>query len=124
MCLNDSARTSGLKLRMAQKPKKNPKPVRANPGDHFIGEWMVYTGHIQAEIVKETGVDKSTVSRWVSGEMIPEKANLQKLADLFGCTINDLFHRPSERDLLSKFRALDKDRQKRFVAVVENAFPD
>lgn len=114
---------------MAKKPRKkpgptkgSPKPARTGPRDHFIPEWLIKRNHIQAELAKETGADKGTVSRWMAGE-IPSKRYIKKVADFLECSVNDLFHRPDELPLINKFRAQDDDGRSRLITVVNNAFP-
>jgi transcriptional regulator with XRE-family HTH domain len=115
---------------MTKKPRKKPgpkkpkapKPTPAGPQQHFIPDWLVHRNRIAAELAKETGADKGTVSRWVNGE-IPSKRYIKKVAGFLECNVNDLFHHPKELPLINKFRAQDDDGQERFANVVNNAFP-
>ncbi len=43
-----------------------------------------------ADIVRETGITKSTFSDWKSGRSNPKQDKLQKIADFFGVTIDYL----------------------------------
>ena len=36
-------------------------------------------------------VDRSTVSKWESGDALPRSDKLPELAQIFGCSIDDLF---------------------------------
>ena len=36
-------------------------------------------------------VDRSTISKWETGEAFPRAEMLPKIAELYGCTIDDLF---------------------------------
>jgi len=45
------------------------------------------------EVSKTMNVNLSTVMHWEAGDAMPRAAKLPKLADLFGCTIDELFDR-------------------------------
>lgn len=51
---------------------KNP------PRLHYLAEWAERRGLKQVDIIRETGADKGTVSRWFAGKM-PETPYLFKL---------------------------------------------
>ena len=51
----------------------------------------------QAKIANELEVEQASVSRWETGESMPGVEKLVALAELFGCTIDDLFT-PNETD--------------------------
>lgn len=44
----------------------------------------------QNELAKRIGSYAGTVSRWETGVTVPPVGMLSKMADLFGCTIEDL----------------------------------
>lgn len=46
----------------------------------------------QSELAKLLGVRQSTVAMWESGKNAPRSETLPKIAKLFGCQIDDLFH--------------------------------
>lgn len=52
-------------------------------------------GLSQTDVAKTLRVDVSTVGHWEAGDAMPRAAKLPKLADLFGCTIDELFGRDS-----------------------------
>lgn len=52
------------------------------------------SGLIQNGCGREMGVDLAAVSRWDSGESMPRAAKLPKLAELFHCSIDELFRDP------------------------------
>ena len=47
-------------------------------------------GLTQDNIAEKMNVDRSTVSKWETGEFLPSSENLIKLAVLCNCTIDDL----------------------------------
>lgn len=58
-----------------------------------IKELREKAGISKSQLAKIMDVDFAAVSRWDSGESMPRAAKLPKLADLFGCSIDDLFGR-------------------------------
>lgn len=48
-------------------------------------------GLTQAALGKLVGVEQHTVSQWESGYRMPRADKLPRLANVLGCTINDLF---------------------------------
>ena len=47
-------------------------------------------GYTQSDVAKALCVSQQTVAKWESGSAIPRIDKLQKLADLFGCSIGVL----------------------------------
>jgi len=50
-------------------------------------------GLTQTEVARTMDVDVSTVGHWEAGDIMPRAAKLPELADMFGCTIDELFGR-------------------------------
>lgn len=48
-------------------------------------------GLSQKELAEKVGVGQSTVSMWESGSNLPETRILPTLAQVLGCTIDELF---------------------------------
>ena len=44
----------------------------------------------QEKLAQRLGVSRQTVSKWESGEVIPEIGNLMELAEIFSCKLDDL----------------------------------
>lgn len=49
------------------------------------------------DVAKEVGVNRNSVFRWESGEVEPTAENLEKLARLYGCTVEYLLEQTTER---------------------------
>ena len=47
----------------------------------------------QYELAERMGVKQASVSAWESGAAMPSAANLLKLADIFGCTVDEILGR-------------------------------
>ena len=50
-------------------------------------------GITQIQLASDLGVDKSTVAKWETGKAFPRADLLPKIADLLGCSIDQLFGR-------------------------------
>lgn len=58
-----------------------------------IKEYRKTRGMSQAELAKHVGVERSTVAKWESGSNHPQAAHLVKLAEIFGCSVDELLGR-------------------------------
>lgn len=64
-----------------------------------IGELRKRAGMTKTQLANTLNVDLSTVCKWESGVNKPTADGLLKLANLFHCTIDELFGRePPSRD--------------------------
>lgn len=93
---------------------------------------------------EEMGFHRSQISRWANSETLPRRANLMKIADYFGCTVDDLLadsaafdiqafaenkNKPSdigelseaELSLIQLFRALPEDRRLMVLPMLQAA---
>lgn len=61
-----------------------------------IKELREAKGLTQKYIADVMGVDQSAVVRWENGAALPNAAKLPKLAQLLGCTIDELYDTTSE----------------------------
>lgn len=59
------------------------------PGDN-IRKLRKLIGLKQSELAEKTGVHQKDISRWESGERIPNATSLSKLAKALQCTLDDL----------------------------------
>lgn len=58
-----------------------------------IKKYRELAGITKADLARIMEVDQAAVARWETGEAMPRASKLPKLADLFGCTIDELFGR-------------------------------
>ena len=57
---------------------------------NLIKELRIQKGFTQTEIAKKLKIDKSTVSKWETGESLPRADKLFKLAKILNCTVDEL----------------------------------
>lgn len=50
-------------------------------------------GLSQSDVANVLGVSRSTVAMWETSGSCPRSKNLTQLADMFGCTIDELYGR-------------------------------
>lgn len=55
-----------------------------------LKEYRQKNGIKQAELAKKIGVANSTISMWETGDRKPDIIILKKLAEIFGCTTDEL----------------------------------
>lgn len=48
-------------------------------------------GLLQKDVADKLGVDRTTVTKWETGEILPRTDKLPALAEVLGCTIDELF---------------------------------
>jgi len=62
---------------------------------HFIAEWMEKREITAADLLRDCGIDKSLVSRWLKGSTPSEESQI-KLAAIFHTSREGLFRHPSD----------------------------
>ena len=55
-------------------------------------------GYTQETLAETLGVSRQAVGKWESGQALPEAATLLTLADLLGCTLDELMRQPLTED--------------------------
>lgn len=86
------------------------------PRRHYIAEWSEKRGVKQADIVREIGADKGSVSRWFVAGIIPTEKYLKPLADFLQVDeVVDLFRHPDDDWLAKMFR--DKTEEQKEAAI-------
>lgn len=64
-----------------------------------IGKYRKRAGMTKTQLADKLGLDLSTVCKWESGVNKPTADGLLRLADLFHCTIDELYGRePPDRN--------------------------
>ena len=58
---------------------------------HSLKELRKRSGLSQADVACALGILQTTVSMWETGDNMPRAAMLPKLAELYHCSINDLY---------------------------------
>ena len=58
-----------------------------------IKEYRKKCGMSQAELANRVGVERSAVAKWESGKSRPQAARLVKLAEIFGCSVDEILGR-------------------------------
>lgn len=53
---------------------------------------MISEGYSQDDISYETGISQGTISGYINGDVVPTVYKLQKIANVLGCTVNDLIY--------------------------------
>lgn len=126
-CANDPEPRPGVLLRMSQHKTRFSRADQIHRGKtpirrHYLPERAEARGLSQADIARELGVEKSTVSRWFAGT-IPDDKNLDRLEALLQSEPGDLFRDPHD-DWMTRFlRGRAQDELDRIRATLEAAFP-
>ena len=61
-----------------------------------IARLRVSKGLTQTELAERLGRVQTAISKWECGEATPPASLLPKLAEVLGCTVNDLFEEGGE----------------------------
>jgi transcriptional regulator with XRE-family HTH domain len=103
------------------------QPTRIHAGKspirrHYIEEWAAKRSLIKADIARDTGAEKSLVTRWFQGA-VPGDEYLEKLAALFGTDREGLFRHPDEDWIAKFFRDRSDADRERARELLTLAFP-
>ena len=52
----------------------------------------------QEQMAKRVGVERSTVAKWETGASLPRSELLPKLADVLGCTVDELLRATDQKE--------------------------
>lgn len=58
-----------------------------------IQEYRKQKKWTQEELARRLGVERSAVAKWESGKSQPQAARLVALAEIFGCTVDEILGR-------------------------------
>ncbi|WP_404470628.1 helix-turn-helix transcriptional regulator [Sutcliffiella horikoshii] len=56
-----------------------------------LKEWIVKNGRKQADIAREMGLTDQQLSNWVTGRSVPPLKRAVQVADILGCSVNDIW---------------------------------
>ena len=92
---------------------------------HYVREWAEKFQMSQADIARETGIDKSTISRIFDkrAPSSPQGQTQAKLAALFQTEPESLFRHPDEDWLAQFFAGRKRDEIERIKQMLETGFP-
>lgn len=68
--------------------------LKKNGGDTSVAtfaELRKQKGFTQIQLAKSLGIDQSTVSLWEKGKTAPRVDTALRLAEIMGCTVDDIF---------------------------------
>lgn len=100
----------------------------------YIREWAKVRGLLQVDVSRELDVSKGLVSNWFSGRVVPEPANQQRLAQLFGLPdVSLLYQQPRDawlgqfnerrqREMRELFAGRSDDEIDRMLSTLRAAF--
>ena len=85
---------------------------------HYVVEWAEKRGLKQADIVRELGVEKSTVSRWFSGRPVSE-IYLVPLGDLLQIEPLAIYRHPEDDWMAERLRGKSKEVREQAIEILE-----
>jgi len=90
---------------------------------HFIAEWAELRGKRQTDIVRDLGIEKSTVYRWFAEGVIPSEKHLVPLAAYLAVEEPvRLFKHPDDDWLSQMFRDKTDEQREKAVAMLKLFF--
>lgn len=120
---NDDSAPIGIPLRMPQRKVASIHKGKTPQRVHYLDLWADLRGKKQADFAKEGLADKSTVSRWFSGQL-PTEENLNKIADFLELEEPSwLFRDPADDWMRRMFEGRSAEERERMKATLEAAFP-
>ena len=58
-------------------------------------------GYTQQTLADALGIDRARLANWETGAIWPSASWLPKLADLIGCSIDDLYEAPADETIVT-----------------------
>lgn len=65
---------------------------------HIIKDKRERAGMTQGELAERLGVDRTTVTKWESGDAMPRADKLPDIAKALGCTVDELYGNVGTRE--------------------------
>lgn len=99
----------------------NDRNAETPPRVHYIAEWAEKFGLSGADIEREVGADKSTVSRWFNKGIVPTPVYLERLAALFQMDgdLTAIFRHPNDDWLKRLFDDKSEAEKQRAIELLE-----
>ena len=99
-------------------------PTRLDALAHNIRRYIEASAYSPTEVARALGVDKSAVSRWMSGGRTPTVQNLMDLARLLEIEIADLWNgpeaipaTPEQRAMMDRMSRMTPEQQQAMLAL-------
>ncbi len=92
-----------------------------NDFGNFLYELRKEKGMTQTELAGKLGVTNKAVSKWETGEAMPETGLLMPLSEIFGVSIDELLSGKRERTRGARRQRLHGLRLRNYYAVVHNS---
>ena len=90
---------------------------------HFIAEWAELRGKRQSDIVRDLGIEKSTVYRWFAEGVIPSEKHLLPLAEYLAVEEPVILFRHPDDDWLARmFRDKTDEQREKAIAMLKFFF--
>lgn len=67
-----------------------------------IKYWMDFTGISFMQILNKTDIKKSTLSNWLNSISEPKPSDLEKMANVMGIEVYNLFRKPNEEPIVTE----------------------
>jgi transcriptional regulator with XRE-family HTH domain len=93
-------------------------PVRI----HYLQEWLDHRHMSKADLVRAMDINKSSVSKWCTGDL-PSEKNLLIIAAALEIEPEALFRHPLDDWMTKFFKQRSEDELKRMVETLKAAFP-
>ena len=92
-----------------------------------ITEYREARGWTEYQLAEKSGLPQSTISSWFRKGMMPTIPSLEKICNVFGITISQLFAKedelvaltPAQRKLLESWSRLDGEQQAAVFQLIE-----
>lgn len=105
-------------------------PARLDALAQNIRRYISLSAYSPAEVARELGVDKSAVSRWMSGGRTPTVQNLIDLARLLEIEVTDLWRgpeaipaTPEQRAMMDRMSRMTPEQQQAMLALADSFGP-
>lgn len=112
---------SRYSLLMAKRPQKPPLPViQKRLRRFYLGAWLKYLGHRQADLARATGLTESYISNLVNQQKEgPTPEVLLGISEALDITVNDLYSPPPTLEAAEAIREMTPAEQAALARALE-----